>query len=68
VDEADTSTGVDVDTGSDCVKHNEGLEGAARKGMVELAIWDFTEPENLLFPVLHVQTGLVDNVINWMHA
>ena len=46
----------------------ENKTGAARKGMVEYLIWDSIEPGNFLFSVLHVQIGLVDNIINWMHS
>jgi hypothetical protein len=46
----------------------EGNTGAASKGMVEYMIWDAIEPGNFLFSVLHVQIGLVDNIITWMHS
>jgi hypothetical protein len=36
--------------------------------MVEYLIWDSIEPLKFLFSVLHVQIGLVDNIINWMHG
>jgi hypothetical protein len=45
----------------------EGLEGAARMGMKEAPIWDCIEPENYLFPVLHVQLGLINDLINWLY-
>ena len=34
------------------------------KGVVDNPIWDFIEPSNFMFPQLHVEIGLINNVLD----
>jgi hypothetical protein len=33
-------------------------------GVVSYPVWDFVEPKKYIFPVLHVEIGLVNNVLD----
>jgi len=33
-------------------------------GVVSYPVWDFVEPKNYIFPVLHVEIGLVNTVLD----
>jgi hypothetical protein len=48
-------------------KHAERKTGAARCGMVEDPLWDFADPLHNLFPVLHVQIGLINDIIDYLN-
>jgi hypothetical protein len=37
-------------------------------GVVDKPIWDFIQPENYIFPELHAEIGLVNNVLDKFYA
>ena len=48
-------------------KHAEGLNAAARMGMQEEPLWDFIDPKHYLFPVLHAQIGLINDMLDFLN-
>jgi hypothetical protein len=38
-----------------------------KKGIVKDPVWDFIEPDHFMFPQLHIEIGLVNNVLEFFY-
>ncbi len=45
------------------IEAGELKEARDKKGIVHHPVWDFIEPDHFMFPQLHVEIGLVKNVL-----
>ena len=44
-------------------QRDKGLEGGARLGIFEKPLWYFADVDNFLPPVLHMEIGLINNIM-----
>ena len=47
-------------------QHAMSLKGAEGLGMIKDPIWDFVEPWHYIFPVLHIERGLINDVVDFL--
>jgi hypothetical protein len=46
-----------------CIEARELKEAREKKGLVHHPVWDFIEPDHFMFLQLHVEIGLVNNML-----
>jgi len=52
----------------DHINHRELREARDIWGIVDYTVWDFIQPENYMFPQLHAEMGLVNNVLDKFYS
>jgi hypothetical protein len=52
----------------ECIDRKEVKEAREILGIVNYPVWDFIQPENFMFPELHAEIGLVNNVLDKFYS